>query len=120
MYAFSIPGVMLDLRIVPAPPWITITKLGVDAACEYTATGRQDDTRRPAHAASRRRERGIFWVDGEHFGACLAGRVSDVNKVFGQHSFPLRMKSPSPSRLRGRLLPSPTEPLSISLYLLQP
>src|SRR3982074_2185581 len=35
-----------------------------------------------------------------HRGVRLAGRASDFNKVFGQYSFPLQMKSPLPFRLK--------------------
>jgi aspartate ammonia-lyase len=41
-----------------------------------------------------------LWVEGERYSVRLAGRVSDFNKVFGQYSFPLQMKSPLPFRLK--------------------
>src|SRR6267142_2304274 len=84
--------------MVPAPPWITIAKLGADAAtCGHPAAGRKIETRRPAHAARRGQRRAIFVGCGKN---CVRakGRTGGFNKVLGHYSFPLRMRSHPTSR----------------------
>src|SRR5450830_1842253 len=92
---------LLRMKNSPSPvPETAQLRLLAYVPAPMITEGRQSETKRPAHAASRSRERDIFWVNGDRCGACLAGRASDFNKVFGQYSFPLRMKSPPPSKLR--------------------
>src|SRR3982074_3815462 len=92
---------MFCRRIVPAPPWITIAKLGAHAAiCDRPGDGQKVETRRRAHAARRRDGRDIFVGCEGIFGVRATGRTGGFNKVSGPYSFPLRMKSSHPSRLR--------------------
>src|SRR5258705_4280082 len=87
--------------MVPAPPWITIAKLGADAAtCDPPAAGRKIVTRRPMHAARRKERRGMFVECGKNCGVRTRGRTGGFNKVLGHYSFPLRMRSRQPSRPR--------------------
>jgi hypothetical protein len=64
---------------------------------------RRGDISLPVHrddsASALQRARHIV-VDGERCGVRLAGRASVFNKVFGQYTFPLHMRSPLPFRLR--------------------
>src|SRR6476660_954227 len=92
---------MFCRRIVPAPPWITIAKLGADAAiCDCPDVGQRIEAMRPAHAARRRSGRDIFVGCEGNCGVRTTGRTGGFNKVSGSYSFPLRMKSSNPSRLR--------------------
>jgi aspartate ammonia-lyase len=56
--------------------------------------------RRPTHAARRSEGRAIFVGCKRNYGVRTTGRTGGFNKVSGLYSFPLRMKSSHPSRLR--------------------
>src|SRR3954466_5573341 len=57
------------------------------------------EERRPAHAA-RKNRRGILVEDGRCLERGRRARAHGFNKVLAQYTFPLRMKSSHPSRLR--------------------
>src|SRR5215210_2844016 len=87
--------------MVPAPPWITIAKLGADAAtCDSPEAGPRIEIRRPAHAARRSGKRVISMECERNSGVRGIGRTGAFNKVLAQYSFPLRMRSSPPSRPR--------------------